>query len=87
MSHDHFLYQHKMLTLSYLEFPSEPGFIQVLSQHVWRYDSEELHLKLPPYLPVGWPKEINIQQKQCYFAWLGIRTNISKSLKNAIKMR
>jgi len=46
-----------------------------------------LHLKLPPYLPVGWPKEINIQQKQCYFAWLGIRTYISKSLKNAIKMR
>ena len=60
MSHNQFLYQHKILTLSYLEFPLEPGFVQVISQHVWRYDLEDLQLKLPSHSPVGWFEAINI---------------------------
>ena len=62
-NYNQILYQHKILTLSYLEFPLEPGFVQVLSQHVWRSDSKDLQLKLPHHLPVDQPEAINIQQK------------------------
>lgn len=56
MSHDQFLCQQKILTGSYLQFPLEPSSVQVLSQHVWRFDSEGWEVKMPPHLPVCWPR-------------------------------
>ena len=67
------MYQQNILTLTYLEFPLEPGFVQVLSQHVWRSDSEDLQLKVLPHLPVGWSEAINIQQK-CQILSQTVRT-------------